>query len=310
MTFYRGATCGRFGAAGAAAKLWEFDADTIQNALGIAYSQLSGTLQSHHEGASVTAMQSGFGAKAGIIAATLAQRGIIGSRECFTGPYGYALYEGGSYEQPVLLGKLGTRDEALKICQKPYPCGRLMRRAVELAIAVYHEQAIRPEDIAEITVTASPFVQRLVGHPFDPAYPNPLNARLTLPFMVATALLRGGVDITATKGASLLDPSAHALAQRVSVVVDTNLAPINSPAPQRLEIFTRSGQRLVRRIDVLKGAPGRALCWAATVEKFWRRWCYVNPSLPESRGQEAIERLEALEQERDINAIMRLLHAN
>jgi aconitate decarboxylase len=78
MTFYRGATCGAFGSAAAAAKLWGFDAETTLHALGIVYSQLSGTLQSHREGASVNTMQSGFGAKAGLIAAALARRGITG----------------------------------------------------------------------------------------------------------------------------------------------------------------------------------------------------------------------------------------
>ena len=53
MTFYRGATCGGFGSTAAAAKLWGFDAETTRHALGIVYSQLSGTLQSHREGAAV-----------------------------------------------------------------------------------------------------------------------------------------------------------------------------------------------------------------------------------------------------------------
>src|SRR5262245_51407826 len=151
MTFYRGATCGAFGSTAAVAKLWGFNADTTLQALGIVYSQLSGTLQAHREGASVNTMQSGFGAKAGLIAAALARRGITGPRDCFTGLFGYyPLYERGSYEPSALLGELGTRFEVLNISQKPYPCGRLTHGAVELALALHDEQAVRADDITQI----------------------------------------------------------------------------------------------------------------------------------------------------------------
>jgi aconitate decarboxylase len=308
MTFYRGATCGGFGSTAAVAKLWEFDAETTMQALGIVYSQLSGTLQSHREGASVNTMQSGFGAKAGVIAAALARRGITGSRDCFTGMFGYyPLYEGGSYDPSVLLGDLGTRYEVLSISQKPYPCGRLTHGAVELALALHHAQTIRADDIVQVTVAASPFVQRLVGRPHDPHQQNPLDARLSLPFTVANALRRGRIDIGDAEGAALGDPAIVALAQKVTVIVDPDLAPPNAAAPQRLEIVQRSGGRITRRIDVLKGAPGRALTWDETVEKVWTCWRYANPAIPERQGWQAIERLAALEQEEDIGAIVRLL---
>ena len=113
--------------------------------------------------------------------------------------------------------------------------------------------------------------------------------------------------ISDAEGAALRDPTIHQLAQRVTVVVDPDLAPPNAPAPQRLEITRRSGERIVRRIDVLKGAPGRALSWDETVEKFWTCWRYANPSIPEIQARQVIARLAQLEQEADIGAIIRLL---
>ena len=308
MTFYRGATCGGFGSTAAATKLWGFNAETIVQALGIAYSQLCGTLQSQREGASVNTMQSGFGAKAGLIAAALARRGITGPRDCFTGLFGYySLYEGGRHDPSVLLGDLGTRYEVLNISQKPYPCGRLTHGAVELAVALHREGVMRADDIMQVTVAVSAFVQQLVGRPHNPLQENPLDARLSLPFTVATALLRGTMEISDAEGAALRDPTIHKLAQRVTVVVDPDLAPPNAPAPQRIEITHRSGERIVRRIDVLKGAPGRALSWDETVEKFWTCWRYANPAIPESQARQVIARLAWLEQEDDISAIIRLL---
>ncbi|MBI3326403.1 MAG: MmgE/PrpD family protein [Nitrospinae bacterium] len=308
MMFYRGATCGGSGSAAAAAKIWGFDAATTCHALGIVYSQLSGTLQSHREGASVNTMQSGFGAKAGVIAAALARRGITGPRECFTGMFGYyRLYEGGSYEPAHLLADLGARSEVLNVSQKPYPCGRLTHGAVELALELKREYGFTPEDIAAVSVAVSPFVHRLVSRLVDPAHPNPLDARLSLPFAVATALIRGRVAIGDAEGEALVDPIIHTLAQHVTVVVDADLAPPNAPAPQRMELMLRSGERIVRRIEVLKGAPGRALTWQETTHKFWTCWQYATPPMPEACGHEAVARLAALEREADMGAIVGLL---
>ena len=67
--------------------------------------------------------------------------------------------------------------------------------------------------------------------------------------------------------------------------MDSHLALANAQAPRRLEIITRSGERITRRIDLLKGAPGRALTWDETVEKFWTCWHYADPPLPERNGR-------------------------
>jgi aconitate decarboxylase len=308
MTFYRGATCGGFGAAAAAAKLWGCDAETTLQALGIAYSQLSGTLQAHREGTSINTMQSGFGAKAGIIAVALARRGITGPRECFNGLFGYyPLYESGRYDPSFLLADLGDRYEILNISQKPYPCGRLTHGAVELALQLHRERAVPLDTVRQITVAVSPFVQRLVGRPLEPLHPNPLHARLSLPFTVANALVRGRMEISDAEGAAPLDPIIQDLASKVAVVVDPELAPANAPAPQRLEVVLRSGERIIRRIDVLKGAPGRSLSWEETVEKFWACWHYAKPPIPEALACQAIARLASLEAETDIGDLVRLL---
>jgi 2-methylcitrate dehydratase PrpD len=207
----------------------------------------------------------------------------------------------------MLLDALGSRYEVLNISQKPYPCGRLTHGAVELALGLHHESTVIPAQIAHITVAASPFVRRLVGRSFDPCHLNPLDARLSLPFSVANALIRGRIDIADAEGAALKDPAIHGLAQKITVVVDADLAPANAAAPQRLEITLRSGEHIVRRIDVLKGAPGRSLTWHETVEKFWTCWRYAHPAIPEANGHEALNRLASLEDEEDIGAIVDLL---
>src|SRR5438094_7349791 len=74
MRFFRPGVCGAFGATAAVAKVMGCNLETTTRAMGLVYSQLCGTLQSHHEGATINSMQTGFNAKAAVIAVALALR--------------------------------------------------------------------------------------------------------------------------------------------------------------------------------------------------------------------------------------------
>jgi 2-methylcitrate dehydratase PrpD len=83
MRFFRPDVCGAFGATAAVARVKGCDLETTTRAMGLVYSQLCGTLQSHHEGATINSMQTGFNAKAAGIAVALAQLGIAAPRVCW-----------------------------------------------------------------------------------------------------------------------------------------------------------------------------------------------------------------------------------
>ena len=81
--------CGALGATAGMANMLGLDAATTRSALGIAYSQLSGTMQAHIEGSPVLPMQIGFNARAALLAAELASRGIAGPADFLEGVHGY-----------------------------------------------------------------------------------------------------------------------------------------------------------------------------------------------------------------------------
>ncbi|MFX1555570.1 MAG: MmgE/PrpD family protein, partial [Promethearchaeota archaeon] len=131
LSWIRSATCGFFGAAAAAGKVMALDWEQMSNALGVAYSQISGNAQCLIDGGLVKRMQPAFAARAGVLSAFLAQSGITGARDFLEGQYGFFnLYEGGDYDPEKLLDGLGTRFEGTKLSIKPYPSCRMTHAAI------------------------------------------------------------------------------------------------------------------------------------------------------------------------------------
>jgi 2-methylcitrate dehydratase PrpD len=180
MRFFRPGVCGAFGATAAVAKITNCDLETTTRAMGILYSQICGTLQSHHEGTTINSMQTGFNAKAAVIAVALAQRGIAAPQGVLEGEYGYFQLFEGAYDLSEALRTLGVTWEVERVSHKPFPSGRLTHGAVDAAVALRYAQQIQPHDIAEVVVEAPPLVKNLVGRAATSRTPSAQFAKLSV----------------------------------------------------------------------------------------------------------------------------------
>ena len=116
---------GFLGAAGAAGRILGLDENGIVNAIGIAYHQCGGNLQTVLDGGLSKRMGPGFAAKGGITAALMAEKGITGAKNCLEGKFGiYQLYHRGGYDPKILTANLGKYFEGINVSTKPYPCCR------------------------------------------------------------------------------------------------------------------------------------------------------------------------------------------
>jgi 2-methylcitrate dehydratase PrpD len=289
MRFFRPATAGAFGAVAALAKLEAFDVAALTSAFGIVYGQISGTLQPHTEGSMVLGLQMGFNARAALTAVDLAARGVTGPRELLEGRYGYfTLFEGGAHDVRSAVGQLGKVWRVAELSHKPFPSGRLTHGVVDGVLQLQARHGFTADDVVEVTAVVPPLVHRLVGRP-DVAAPGASYARLCLPFVTATALMRGNVDVTDFRGDRLTDPYVHALARRVTIVVDDN-ADENAMVPQTVRVTLRGGTTHEARLDRVIGHPERPLSREQHLDKFRR--CCTYGARPLAR--ENIERLISL----------------
>ncbi len=293
MRFFRPATAGAFGAVAALGKLEGLDAPALTDAFGIAYSQLCGTLQAHLEASPVLGMQMGFNARGALTAVDLAATGLRGPREVLEGRYGYfRLFEDGAWDLAAATADLGKVWRVTELSHKPFPSGRLTHGTVDGLLRLRAEHGFGAGDVARVTARVPPLVHRLVGRPDLPT-PGAAYARLCLPFVAASALLRGAVDVPDFRDDRLGDPRVHELAQRVEVVADGN-PDENAMVPQTIEVTLRDGRRFETRLDRILGNPARPLSPEQHLAKFRRCWGYGARPLAQEAGETLIARVGGL----------------
>jgi 2-methylcitrate dehydratase PrpD len=302
MRFFRPATAGAFGAVAAVGTLAGLDVPMLVSAFGMLYAQLSGTLQPHLEASPALAMQMGFNARAALVAVDLARDGFQGPRDVLEGRYGYfALFEGAHDVAPV-LATLGKTWRVSELSHKPFPSGRLTHGTVDGLQRLRARHAFTADDVASVRVHVPPLVSRLVSRP-DVADPVAGYARLCLPFVAATTILTGGVDVPDFRGDRLRAREVHALAGRVAVVTDETADP-NVMAPQRVEVVLRDGARLSVVVEHVLGHPAHPLLRDAHLAKFRRNLTYGAAPISEVAVTRLIGRVDALDTLADVRPLI------
>ena len=307
MSFFRPGTAGAFGAVAAGGKIAGMDEKTLANAMGIVYSQICGTLQPHHEGAMVISMQTGFNARAAVTAISLAAEGIIGASGVLEGRYGYFRLFEGEYEVDEVLENLGRVWQVERVGHKPFPCGRLTHGVVEAALTLRNNHGIAAEDVEECEAVVTPLVQRLVGRPLDHDAPSAQYAKLSIPFVVATALIRNTVFITDFWEDALGDPAVHELARRIRVVRDPDIQNENAMVPLRLRIRLKSGTVHELYLDQMMGHPDKPLSREQHLSKFRNCWEVGAGHLPAANQQRLVDLVDRLEDVATVEEIIQLL---
>ena len=304
MRFFRPSTAGAFGATAAVAKLRGFDESTLINAFGTIYGQISGTLAPHREGSPVLGMQIGFCARGAISACDLAQAGLIGPHEVITGMYGYLPMYEGEYDHVAAFESLGKTWQINRVSHKPFPSGRLTHGVVDGIQQLRKREGLKPEDVERMVALVPPLAHRLTGRP-DITDPEPNYAKLCIPFVAATALLEGTVDVRHFKGDWLRNPKVHEIAAKVEPVEDSN-PNTNAVAPQKLEVYLKDGRKLEVDMPQIFGHPENPLSDEQNIEKFKRSWSAAAKPLSEASADQMIEAVRNLEGVDDVRSLIDL----
>ena len=307
IAHFRPGTLGAFGAVAAAGKISGMDQATLTHAMGIVYSQISGTLQPHTEGVQVNSMQTGFNARGAVTAISLAARGIQGPAQVLEGRYGYFPLFEGEYDVEDVLANLGRVWQVERIGHKPFPSGRLTHGAAEAVLILKEHHGFTAEDVGEIEVLVPPLVYRLVGRPLGSGTPSLQYAKLCIPFVAAVALLRDTVFIHDFGEDGLRDPAIHELASRISVVEDLTITDQNIMVPQTLRIRLKHGTDHQLTLDQLLGHPDRPLSRDQHLAKFHACWAAGASHLPEGNRDKLAELVDGLEDGPSVEEIIRLL---
>lgn len=255
MRFFRPSTAGVIGAALACAWLTDLPAERFGDALGLAYSFASGTMQAHVEGSVALPLQIAAAARSAVAACDLATAGLDGPHDALEGPFGYS-----ELIEPLDLTRwtatLGRDWQIERVSIKPHPSGRASHGALGAVLALRAE-AVRLEHVEAATLHAPPLIARLVGRAYAPTM-RVAHARLCLAFLLPLALRDGRIDPRLFTPAQFVDPALARLAERVVVVVDGN-PDGNALGPQRLVLTLTDGRKMERTVTANPGSPDAPL---------------------------------------------------
>lgn len=240
--FHPCAIVGTFGAAAAAAKLAGLDEDGVASALGIAGVRAAGIKVSL--GTMSKAYAVGNAAAGGVVAAELAAAGYTGATDVLEGRDGFfQTFGAGVAADDLALGRPYDFD-APGITIKPYPACTRSHPAIDATLAA-RRRVRDPSEIAHVACHVAPAVMQVV----KVARPrNAMEAKFSLPFCLAAALLEGEVVMDTFRDERLHAERTQALMARVEPVTDAALAS-RGPFAARVSVTLKDGTRIDAAAD-------------------------------------------------------------
>ena len=297
MQFFRPATAGLMGAAASLARLSGAQGDEYKDRVGLAFSQVSGSMQSHLEGGATMALQVGLAARSAVTANDFGSAGFTGPHDVIEGPFGFLRLIEKAYDANQLTAGLGHTFAIAQLSHKPYPSGRASHGALEVLKKLVVDAGIPPSQIASISLSAPRLIHRLVSRPSHPGMSTNY-ARLSLPYLAWRLIFDGELSGESFTQEKLSESDVLARGGDFSLIVNDVSDP-NALGPQAIEVRLRDGQVLRQVITDMLGSPLRPLNQGQQREKAEACLLALDPETRASavRDIEAqVQNLEAMEE--------------
>jgi 2-methylcitrate dehydratase PrpD len=221
--FHPSGVLAALGCAAGAAAMIGLDGHRIAHAIGIAGSFASGIIEYLSDGSWTKRFHTGWAAQSGIRAALLAEAGYTGPLSVLEGPHGFyhCFAPGADPNFGALLDELGTRWVLDGIAFKPYACGTMTHPYIDCVLEL-RASGVSADDIIEMVCEVGKGTVHRLWEPIAAKRqpPNGYVAKFSAPYCIAVGFLDGRVGFEQYTDARAADPVLHALAGKISYVVD------------------------------------------------------------------------------------------
>lgn len=259
------ATCGTFGAAIAASKIYNLSIEETIHALGNAGSQAAGLWEFLQDGAMTKHLHPGKAAMNGLLSAQLAGEGFTGASKILEGKKGFFNATAQEYNIERVTAGLGKVYRIEGNSYKIYPSCRHTHSGIDLALKLWKEN-LKADMIENITFKTYNHAVDLVG---KTDYSSPYRAKFSLPYCAARALVDGKIDLDSFDFSKPLSPEVKELAGRCKVKADEKLESLYPACwPAIIEIRLKDGRVIEERTDYPLGDPENPATPAEMQEKF------------------------------------------
>ncbi len=249
---------GMLGAAAACARLLGLNSQQTQMALGIAASQPVGLREQF--GTMTKSLHPGAAARAGQMAALMAQAGYTASARALEAPRGFVQTISTKADWSEATSELGQRFEIAFNSYKPYACGIVVHPAIE-ACAALAQRGVSAEQVQRIDLKVHPLVLELCGKK-EPA--DGLSAKFSVYHGCAAGLMFGRAGEDEFADAVVQRADMVVLRRKVVAVVDTAI----HEAAVHLTATLTDGRQEVVHIEHAVGSIERPMSDAVLDGKF------------------------------------------
>jgi 2-methylcitrate dehydratase PrpD len=283
-------TIGHLASAAACARLLGLSVQQAVYALGIGGTQSSGLKRVF--GTMCKPFHAGRSSQSGLMAALLAQRDFTSAPDILEGPQGFFEALRGKVNEDI-VGMLGLGWDVVNLSQKYHASCHATHSPLEAALTVVKGENIALDAIQGITVHASTLSLQAAGRN-EPA--TGLEAKFSIPYCVANALLRGETGMQAFTDEKVNDPAVRSLMDRITVVDDPQIKALES----LVEVRTLDGKTFSAFSDILQQIPPLTVKQERVSAKFID---LCGPVLGRKRSQALRRSIESLEKIADMGEI-------
>jgi 2-methylcitrate dehydratase PrpD len=291
-------TAATFGAAAAAGSLLKLNAAQMLDALGSAGTQAAGLWEFNADGAMSKHLHPGKAAMNGVMATDLARVGFTGATRVLEGERGFFRAMSSSYDESRITDGLGERWKVSENCYKLHSCCGHTHTAIDIAQCRRPLGMQGPTDIRDIHIETYASGYEIVK---EMRPQTPYQAKFSIAYCVAVALLDGRADLDQFTPRRMADPAIAALLERTRVTVAGDLTARYPAAwPARLTITLANGETIQGAADFPRGNPENPVSTQELEEKFRG---LVAPRFGTAAAARAIETVAHLESVSDLSDI-------
>jgi 2-methylcitrate dehydratase PrpD len=299
------ATLGVFGSTAACAKLLGLDAQRTATALSIAASFSSGVKANF--GSMVKPLHVGHCSRNGIYAALLAREGYSSGAEVFEHKQGFFnVFNGpGNYAVERLFESWGQPYDIVKpgIGFKQYPCCASTHPGIDCMLELRRTHDLKADQIELIESWTH---RRRLEHTNRPHPRSALDAKFSVQYTLARALIHGFVSIDHFEGDAWKDAAANALLKKVKADVSTEAQmPADYQNGAEVRVTLKDGRTVSTRV---KQAFGRDSSTPLTPEMLRTKFFDCSARvLPHERIERLYQAIQGFESVGNVNEVTALI---
>jgi 2-methylcitrate dehydratase PrpD len=288
-------TVGCFGAAASAGMMLGCNREQFMNALGTVGTFAAGLQQAFRSEAMSKPLHAGRAAEAGVLAALSAAKGVTGVHDILEGEVGFGAAMSGKADWDKATRGLGTEYNIVHVTFKNHGCCGHTFPSLDAVIELKNKHKLAPKDVAKVRIGTYQGGLDVVDN-FKPE--GDYQAKFSLPYVVAHALIHGSVRLNAFEPDRLNDPQLRGLMTKIELSADPELSKaFPRQRAARVEIETADGRKLSHFQETRKGDPELPLSDAELDDKFLE---LVAPVIGKAGASALLKDLWALEKRKNL----------